>query len=255
MAKVVTILSRVRGARHADHFVEYPASHDNTSTGQVQAQLYQDLLPVLPKYGIGIALVWARFRLATQPYGGNSRRRQPVDHAGGWSVQRPPHRVGASVDRQHHRGDGRERLLAYNGEPDNPFNLLPAFRLYAHDAYRALADRFGLDRLFILSAGWRLIAANSSVFWASPAFQQATSDQLVPHILLLVAAAGWAVSIGLVRAHRFQASALSLAPWQMLLAAVLLLPCAIGAEGALPEPNMRGPAALAYVGPLATAFA
>jgi hypothetical protein len=28
------------------------------------------------------------------------------------------------------------------------------------DAYRALADRFGLGRLFILSAGWGLIPAN-----------------------------------------------------------------------------------------------
>jgi hypothetical protein len=54
----------------------------------------------------------------------------------------------------------RERLLACNAIADNSLNLLPAFRLYTHDSYRALADRFGLDRLFILSAGWGLIAAN-----------------------------------------------------------------------------------------------
>ena len=54
----------------------------------------------------------------------------------------------------------RERLVACNADADNPLNLLPAYRLYAHDAYRALADRFGLDRLFILSAGWGLIPAN-----------------------------------------------------------------------------------------------
>ena len=54
----------------------------------------------------------------------------------------------------------RERLVAYNAASDNPLNLLPAYRLYAHGAYRALADRFGLERLFILSAGWGLIPAN-----------------------------------------------------------------------------------------------
>jgi hypothetical protein len=54
----------------------------------------------------------------------------------------------------------RERLVALNAAADNPLNLLQAYRLYAHDAYRALADRFGLGRVFILSAGWGLISAN-----------------------------------------------------------------------------------------------
>lgn len=54
----------------------------------------------------------------------------------------------------------RERLIACNAAADNPLNLLPAYRLYSHDVYRALADRFGLERLFILSAGWGLIPAN-----------------------------------------------------------------------------------------------
>ncbi len=71
----------------------------------------------------------------------------------------------------------------------------------------------------------------------------------------MCAAAGWAVSIVYVRAHRFQASAIALAPWQMLLAALLLLPCAVAAEGAPPSMSVRGLASLAYVGPIATAFA
>jgi hypothetical protein len=54
----------------------------------------------------------------------------------------------------------RERLVAYNAVADNPLNLLPAYRLYARDAYSALADRIGLGRLFVLSAGWGLVAAN-----------------------------------------------------------------------------------------------
>jgi len=90
---------------------------------------------------------------------------------------------------------------------------------------------------------------------ASPALQRTTRDELVPYLFLLVAAAAWAVSIVFVRIHRFQASALSLAPWQTLLAAALLLPCAIALNGPLPALNLRGLAALAYVGPLATAFA
>jgi len=90
---------------------------------------------------------------------------------------------------------------------------------------------------------------------ASPGLHVAPRDQLVPHALLLVAAAGWAVSIAFVRAHRFQASALALAPWQTLVAALVLLPCAIAVNGPLPTPNVRALASLAYVGPIATAFA
>lgn len=90
---------------------------------------------------------------------------------------------------------------------------------------------------------------------ASPAFQRTTRDQLAPYLLLLFATAAWAMSIVFVRMHRFQASALSLAPWQMLLAALLLLPCAIAVDRPWPVLNMRGFAALAYVGPVATAFA
>jgi drug/metabolite transporter (DMT)-like permease len=90
---------------------------------------------------------------------------------------------------------------------------------------------------------------------ASPGLRPAAHEPLIPYILLLGAAAAWAVSIVFVRAHCFQASALSLAPWQMLVAAALLLPCAIGVDGAMPPLSLRGAASLAYVGPIATAFA
>ncbi len=59
----------------------------------------------------------------------------------------------------------------------------------------------------------------------------------------------------LLRTHRFQASALALAPWQMLVATLLLLASAITFSSPLPSINLRGVASLAYVGPLATAFA
>ena len=51
----------------------------------------------------------------------------------------------------------------------------------------------------------------------------------------LGSAAAWAISIVIVRAHRFTASTLALAPWQMAFAACLLLPVAILVEGA-PQP-------------------
>ena len=80
-------------------------------------------------------------------------------------------------------------------------------------------------------------------------------EYVMPYALLLCAAAAWATSIVFVRAHRFQASPLALAPWQMLVAALLLLACAIGVNGPLGSVNLRGLASLAYVGPVATAFA
>jgi len=89
----------------------------------------------------------------------------------------------------------------------------------------------------------------------SPALQQGERSQLASYGLLLCAAAAWAVSIVFVRAHRFQTSALALAPWQMLVAMLLLLPVATILEGAWPHIPMRAMAALSYVGPIATAFA
>jgi len=54
----------------------------------------------------------------------------------------------------------RDELIAYNSNPDgNPRRLLPAYELYLNEAYRKLAEKVGLDKLFILSAGWGLISA------------------------------------------------------------------------------------------------
>jgi drug/metabolite transporter (DMT)-like permease len=93
------------------------------------------------------------------------------------------------------------------------------------------------------------------VLIASSGVQPLAREQLTAYALLMCAAAAWAASIVFVRAHRFQASALALAPWQMLVAALLLLACAVAANGPLPPLNAAGVASLAYVGPLATAFA
>lgn len=55
----------------------------------------------------------------------------------------------------------REHLVTYNKHPgDNPLKLLPAWRLYRHPVYAKLVDRFGVSNVYILSAGWGLIAAD-----------------------------------------------------------------------------------------------
>jgi drug/metabolite transporter (DMT)-like permease len=76
----------------------------------------------------------------------------------------------------------------------------------------------------------------------------------VPYALLLGAAATWAVSIVFVRSHRFHGSALTLAPWQMVVATLLLLPLA-AVTGPRLQLHARGIAALAYVGPIGTGLA
>lgn len=55
----------------------------------------------------------------------------------------------------------RERLVEYNQQHcgDNPLGLLPAYCLYAREEYRRLVARFGIDNVFILSAGWGLVRA------------------------------------------------------------------------------------------------
>lgn len=55
----------------------------------------------------------------------------------------------------------RQELLRYNSEPkENPLDLLPAWRLYENPTYQTMVERFGLDHVFILSAGWGLISAD-----------------------------------------------------------------------------------------------
>lgn len=90
---------------------------------------------------------------------------------------------------------------------------------------------------------------------AGPSLHANAGREMLGYGLLLVAAAAWAISIVAVRAHRFASSTLALAPWQMLLAACLLLPPAAGIEGGPRPLGAVAAASLAYVGTVATAFA
>jgi drug/metabolite transporter (DMT)-like permease len=73
--------------------------------------------------------------------------------------------------------------------------------------------------------------------------------------LLLLSALFWAIMIVRVRGHRWHGSPLSLAPWQMLLATLILAPCAWLFED-LGGIRWEAPLAwvLLYNGPLASAF-
>jgi hypothetical protein len=54
----------------------------------------------------------------------------------------------------------REILLEYNERPgNNPLGLYRAYQLYENRAYGQLVDAFGLENVYILSAGWGLIGA------------------------------------------------------------------------------------------------
>jgi len=55
----------------------------------------------------------------------------------------------------------REALLKYNEDrSQNPLHLLPAWQLYENPAYGRLFEKFGPEKLFILSAGWGLLRAD-----------------------------------------------------------------------------------------------
>ncbi len=55
----------------------------------------------------------------------------------------------------------REILVEYNKKDnDNPNGLYPAYRLYRHHAYADLVEKFGVSKVFILSAGWGLIQSD-----------------------------------------------------------------------------------------------
>lgn len=58
----------------------------------------------------------------------------------------------------------RDLLVKYNKKykdavSENPLGLLPAWRLYKNSAYEELISAFGIENVFILSAGWGLIPA------------------------------------------------------------------------------------------------
>ena len=55
----------------------------------------------------------------------------------------------------------RVHVARYNEvDRGNPFGLCPAYRLYANNVYRGLVSKYGVEGVYILSAGWGLIRAD-----------------------------------------------------------------------------------------------
>jgi O-acetylserine/cysteine efflux transporter len=133
---------------------------------------------------------------------------------------------------------GRASVLAFS----TPIWVVPlaAWWLREHASRAALlGTALGLLGVFVI---------------ATPSFHANARDQAIAYAMLVAAAIAWAISIVGVRAHRFTASALALAPWQMLIAAALLISVAFIVEGAPRPVGPTGAASLAFVGPVATAF-
>jgi hypothetical protein len=64
-------------------------------------------------------------------------------------------------DRSENKKPWRQVLEEYNTHPeDNPLRLYRAYRLYENNIYGRLVDRFGIQQVYILSAGWGLIRAD-----------------------------------------------------------------------------------------------
>jgi len=78
----------------------------------------------------------------------------------------------------------RRRLRDYNenykNTGENPDNLLPACELYSiykKSAYKELVAEFGIENVFILSAGWGLIRAD----YLTPIYDITVSNEGKPH--------------------------------------------------------------------------
>jgi hypothetical protein len=134
---------------------------------------------------------------------------------------------------------GRASVLAFS----TPIWVVPLAALWLHErAAPAALLGMGLGLMGVLAI-------------AAPSVHLDGGAQVIAYAMLLGAAVLWAISIVVVRAHRFTSGALALAPWQTLVAACLLLPVALAAEGAPRSVGVSGAASLAFVGPVATAFA
>jgi drug/metabolite transporter (DMT)-like permease len=134
---------------------------------------------------------------------------------------------------------GRASVLAFS----TPIWVVPLSAWWLHESisWRAgFGVALGVSGIFVIAA---------------PSIHLKESSQISAYALLVAAAAAWAIAIVFVRAHAFIASALSLAPWQMLVAAGLLLPLALVFEGRPTAFGLDVAASLGYVGPVATAFA
>lgn len=140
-----------------------------------------------------------------------------------------------------HLGAGRSAVLAFT----TPLWVVPGAALFLGeriDARRAAGLAFGLGGIAVLFRP-------AEMDWSS-------ASAVRGNALLLASAFTWALAILHVRGHRWRATPLDLAPWQMSLATVVLAVLAAALEPAAPwRVSPTALAALAYNGLAATGFA
>lgn len=111
------------------------------------------------------------------------------------------------------------------------------------------------QRISVRSIVGILIAAAGVVFLVDPIALINGSGSLVPSAMLLGASLCWAICILHLRHFRSGSSAYALAPWQMLLAGLILALAALITEGPVPGDGTSAFwTSVGFVGPVATAF-
>lgn len=110
------------------------------------------------------------------------------------------------------------------------------------------------ERASKLALGGVAMGASGVLAIAAPSMSLSEPQQALAYLALVAASVAWAITIVFIRAHRFVASAFALAPWQMLVAGAMLLPCALLLEGPPPTLGRTGIVTLAFIAPISTAF-
>lgn len=113
--------------------------------------------------------------------------------------------------------------------------------------YRNTPTRWQLAALGVGLAGIGLICSPWEMDWSAP-------GAVMGSAFLLIAAISWSVVILHIKRHRWVASPLALAPWQMLLATVPLTGFALALEGSPANIafDLRLVELLLFIGPVAT---
>ncbi len=135
---------------------------------------------------------------------------------------------------------GRAAVLAYT----TPLWAVPGAMLF-------LGERLGR----LKAAGLVLGIAGVVVLFNPLGFDWSNTQLVIGNTLLMGAALAWAAAIMLIRGRPWHLTPLQLAPWQLLLAGVLLLAAAYGFEGPLSvRLTPKVIAILAYNGPICIGF-
>jgi drug/metabolite transporter (DMT)-like permease len=112
------------------------------------------------------------------------------------------------------------------------------------------------ERLTPLKAAGLALGIGGVVVLFNPlGFDWSNRQQVIGNLLLMGAALAWAAAIMLIRGRRWHLTPLQLAPWQLVLAGVLLALAAYGSEGPLSlDWTPKVIAILAYNGPVCIGF-